>query len=66
MHLRLEANAAGIARRVLVPADAVETFDTPVAVAQDLGISAHDGDLHHVLFLHHMAMNGVEVVKSLV
>jgi nicotinamidase-related amidase len=66
MHLRLEANAAGIARRVLVPADAIETFDTPVAVAHNLGISAHDGDLHHVLFLHHMAMNGIEVVKSLV
>ena len=65
MHLRLEANAANVERRVVVPADLVETFDTPVAVARDLGIKAHDGDLHHVLFLHHMAMNGVEVVKKL-
>src|SRR6266511_1157146 len=65
MQLRLEANAANLARRVIVPADAVDTFDTPVAVARDLGIQAHDGDLHHVLFLHHMALNGVEVVRSL-
>lgn len=65
MQLRLEANAANLQRRVIVAANAVETFDTPVAVARDLGIQAHDGDLHHVLFLHHMALNGVEVVRSL-
>jgi nicotinamidase-related amidase len=65
MTLRLEANAANLSRRVIVPAAAVETFDTPVSVARELGIYAHDGDLHHVLFLHHMALNGVEVVKRL-
>jgi nicotinamidase-related amidase len=65
MYLRLEANAGNLARRVIVPADAVNTFDTPVSVARELGIMAHDGDLHHVLFLHHMAMNGVQVVKKL-
>ena len=65
MHLKLQANAANAARRVIVPADVVETFDTPVRVARQLGIKAHDGDLHHVLFLHHMAMNGIEVVRKL-
>jgi nicotinamidase-related amidase len=65
MHLRLEANAGNLARRVIVPVDTADTFDTPVSVARELGIMAHDGDLHHVLFLHHMAMNGVEVVKKL-
>jgi nicotinamidase-related amidase len=65
MHLRLEANALNLQRRVIVSAHAVDTFDTPVAVARELGILAHDGDLHHVLFLHHMAQNGVEVVGEL-
>jgi nicotinamidase-related amidase len=65
MQLRLEANAGNLTRRIIVPADAVDTFDTPVSVARDLGIKAHDADLHHVLFLHHMAINGVEVVRSL-
>jgi nicotinamidase-related amidase len=65
MQLRLEANAENLARRVIVPADVVDTFDTPVSVAHELGIKAHDGDLHHVLFLHHMAINGVEVVRRL-
>lgn len=66
MHLRLEANALNLRRRVIVPAAAVDTFDTPVSVARELGIMAHDADLHHVLFLHNMAQNGVEVVGDLV
>ncbi|PDW01656.1 cysteine hydrolase family protein [Candidatus Viridilinea mediisalina] len=65
LHLRLEANALNLERRVIVPAAAVDTFDTPVALARELGIMAHDGDLHHMLFLHHMAQNGVEVVGTL-
>jgi nicotinamidase-related amidase len=65
MHLRLEANALNLKRRVIVPAAAVATFDTPVDVAMGLGIMAHDGDLHHALFLHNMAQNGVEVVATL-
>lgn len=65
MHLRLEANALNLQRRVVVPAAAVDTFDTPVSAARELGIFAHDGDLHHVVFLHHMAQNGVEVVGAL-
>jgi nicotinamidase-related amidase len=65
MHLRLEANALNLKRRVIVPAQAVDTFDTPVDVARQLGIFAHHADLHHVLFLHNMAQNGVEVVASL-
>jgi len=62
---KLLANAGNIRRRVLVPTDAVDTFDTPLAVARDLGIKAHDGNLHHVLFLHRVALNGVEVVGRL-
>lgn len=65
MYLRMEANARNAARRVVVPADVVDTFDTPVSVARELDIKAHDGNLHHILFLHHMAMNGVEIVKKL-
>ena len=66
MQLRLEANAANQERRVVVPATLVETFDTPVSTARQLGIKAHDGELHHILFLHHMAFNGVEVVRNLI
>jgi nicotinamidase-related amidase len=65
MYLRLSANAHNLARRVVVPANAVDTFDTPVSVVRTAGIEALDGDLHHVLFLHHMALNGIEVIRRL-
>lgn len=65
MFLRLHANAHNLHWRIMVPASVVDTFDTPLRVAEELGIRAHDGDLHHVLFLHHMALNGIEVVDQL-
>lgn len=66
MFLRLDANARNLQRRVVLPANCVDTYDTPLEVAKELGIYAHPGDFHHVVFLHSMAMNGVEVVKALV
>jgi len=63
MHLRLWANAThrqGI--RVIVPIDGVDTFDTPVELAGQIGAPPHPGDLIHLMFLHHMAQNGIEVV----
>lgn len=65
MYFRLYANAHNLHYRVIVPAHAVDTFDIPVSTAREGGIYAHDGDLHHAIFLHHMATNGVEVVAQL-
>jgi nicotinamidase-related amidase len=66
MYLRMHANAHNLERRVIVPAALVDTYEVTVSMAQEAGIKAHDGDLHHVMFLHHMALNGVEVVARLV
>ena len=66
MHLRLRANALqkrGV--RVIVPEDCVDTFDTPVDVAQRIGAMPHAADLLHRIFLYNMAQNGVEVVKRI-
>ncbi|GCE25599.1 nicotinamidase [Dictyobacter alpinus] len=65
MHLKLYANAYNLPLRVIVPANAVQTYDTPVATAQELGIYAHDGDVMHLFFLHHMSLNGIEVVRAI-
>jgi nicotinamidase-related amidase len=65
MHLKIRANAAGREVRVVVPEDCVQTFDVPVPVAEQLGILPHDGDLHHLFFLYHMALNGCEVVRHI-
>jgi nicotinamidase-related amidase len=67
MYLRLRANVLGLRDvRVVVPADCVQTYDMPVAAAEELGALPHDGDLLHQVFLYHMALNGIEVVASVV
>jgi nicotinamidase-related amidase len=66
MHLRLRANAAGDhSFEVVVPADCVDTYDLPVEVAERLGAMPHDGELLHRLFLYHLSLNGVRVVRHL-
>ncbi len=65
MHLRLRANALKLRDvRVIVPMDCVDTFDTPVHVAQEIGAMPHHADLLHLIFLYSMAQNGVEVVAE--
>ncbi len=65
MHLKLNANAHNQKMRVIVPANAVQTFDTPIETAKRLGILPHSGDVLHLLFLYHMRLNGVEVVREI-
>lgn len=65
MYLRLDANARQLSRRVIVPADCVQTYDTPVDAARSLGIPSHPGDLLHAIFLYHMQLNGMEVVSHI-
>jgi nicotinamidase-related amidase len=67
MHLRLRANVLGLREvRVVVPTDAVDTFDLPVEVAQELGAMPHHGDLLHLVFLYSMAQNNVEIIRRVV
>lgn len=65
MDLKLRANALDMPRRVVVPANAVNTYDLPVAVAEKIGALPHDGDFLHAVFLYQMALNQIEVVREL-
>jgi nicotinamidase-related amidase len=65
MHLLLEGGARQVKRRVIVPENCVETYDRTVETAQEQGGFPHPADLMHAVFLYHMALNGVEVVRSL-
>jgi nicotinamidase-related amidase len=65
MHLMLFAEARQIKRRVVVPADCVDTYDRSVETAQVEGGLPHPGALMHAIFLYHMTLNGIEVVKSI-
>jgi nicotinamidase-related amidase len=66
MDLKLRANADNRPYQVIVPAECVDTYDVPVEVAERLGILPHDGDLLHRVFLYHMALNGIRVVRDIV
>jgi nicotinamidase-related amidase len=65
LHLKLYANAYNLQWRVIVPENAVQTYDMPVATAQSIGSLPHDGDVMHLMFLYHMRLNGVEVVRQI-
>jgi nicotinamidase-related amidase len=66
MHLRLRANALNLpAVRVIVPAEAVDTYDVPEDTPPPSGIKIHPGDFFHQVFLYHLALNGVEVMRAL-
>jgi nicotinamidase-related amidase len=61
MYLKLRANSLGQRQRVIVPANAVDTYDLPLDSTGN-----HPGDFFHATFLYHMAVNGVEAVKAIV
>ena len=65
MHLRLDANARQKNRRVIIPAECVDTYDMSVSTAAKLGAMPHDAELLHAIFLYHMALNGIVIVKSI-
>ena len=66
LDLKLRGNARDIPRRVIVPANCVNTYDLPVDAAKKIGALPHDGDLAHAYFLYMLALNKIEVVKEIV
>ncbi|MCD6475798.1 MAG: cysteine hydrolase [Anaerolineaceae bacterium] len=66
MHLKTDANARDIERRVIIPEVCVNTYDLPTEIAKDSPAQPHPADLLHKLFLHHMRLNGIEICKKLI
>lgn len=65
MYLKVRANAYHQKRRVIVPANCVQTWHLSVVDAVNLPALPHHGDLLHATFLYHMALNGIEIVKKI-
>jgi len=66
MFLRLDSNENQIPRRVIVPANCVDTYDFPVKDAINVGAIPHPADFLHAVFLNHMTLNGIEVVDQII
>lgn len=64
-YLKARSNQFKLNYQIIVPMDCVDTWDTPVEMAQELGIMPHDAELLHTLFLYHMALNGIHVVRRI-
>lgn len=65
MHIRMQANALQLKRQVIVPANAVATYDMSVAQAKKFEALPHDAKLLHDLFLYHMSLNGIDVYAKI-
>jgi nicotinamidase-related amidase len=59
-YLKLRANSRGQRQRVIVPVNAVDTYDLKLD-----GMGNHPGDFFQATFLYHLALNGVEVVRAI-
>jgi nicotinamidase-related amidase len=66
MYLRLRANQEQMRGvRVILPVNAVDTYDLPVDTATQIGAIPHDGEFLHLVFLYNMMLNGVEIVSEI-
>lgn len=65
MPLKLGANARNKQVQVLVPAECVDTYDLAVDTAKQIGAMPHGADLLHAVFLYHMALNGIRIVRAI-
>ena len=65
MHLRTRANQRNQPLRVIVPANCIQTYDLPLDTARRVGAMPHDGEFLHALFLYHMLLHKIEVVKAI-
>lgn len=63
-YLKLQANARDLPRRVIVPANLVDTYDLPVGSNKD-PVLPHDANLLQRIFLYHMTLSGIDVVKEI-
>jgi nicotinamidase-related amidase len=63
--LRFFANHHGLDWDIVVPQELVATYDLPLEVAEEIGALPHPAALLNKLFLYHLELNGVRVVRGL-
>lgn len=65
MHLKIRSNAMKRRLRVIVPEECVQTYDLGIEEARAIGATPHDGDLMHLIFLYHMSLNDIDIVRHI-
>lgn len=64
--LKLRSIAKKLDYQIIVPANCVDTYDISVKTAKKLNILPHLGDLFHLVFLYHLHLNGIKIVKEII
>jgi len=65
MFCKMWSNVYGRRIEIIVPENCVQTYHVGVEEAKAAGLMPHDGDLFHLLFLYHMALNSIRVVTHI-
>lgn len=65
MGIRMLANERNVPVDVYVSEQHVRTYHLPVDTAEKIGVLAHDADLLDTVFLYHMKLNGINIVKEI-
>lgn len=65
LHVKVRANERLEPCTVVVPQDCVDTYDVTVDAGSRRGIVPHPGELMHRLFLYHMMLNGIRIVRHI-
>ncbi|MBI2252004.1 MAG: cysteine hydrolase [Armatimonadetes bacterium] len=63
MHFKSKANSEKLKYQVIVPENCVETYDLSLKTAQKLKLIPHPGDFFHLVFLYHLNLNGVKILR---
>ena len=65
MLVKMRAVKRNVRADVIVPANAVDTFDIALELAREKGLQPHPADFLHAVFLYHMHLNGIRVVARI-
>ena len=65
MHLKIRSNAMKRRLQVIVPEDCVQTYDLSIEDAAGIGATPHDAGLMHAIFLYHMHLNDIHIVRHI-
>lgn len=65
MYLKMRSDALNLRQKIVIAENCVQTYDMSIETAKKLHVMPHDGDLLHKLFLYHMELNGINIVKEI-
>lgn len=64
--LKVLSNKKKFGWNVIVPESCVNTYHMSLENAKKMNLPPHEGNIMHLIFLYHLGLNGIEVVREIV